>query len=313
MSARRRGFTWVELVVVLFIIAILVALVLPAMRGARPPARRTQCLNHMRNVGLAVQNYASQNAEKLPFVETDPTNWPMSLMRVLDQPAVAREIESESWSAERAPYLAVFTCPQDDDSFQQPGGLSYVVNGGYGFFPLDKKTRTIVEKGRHSVVQDWDGDGEVTDEERVMTQATGVFWRPDDVIEPMTLDKIGVGDGTGNTLLLTENLHTGPWTTHDIRGLTFVIDRNRMVFDSDPESLEITSADLGPFAINGGEDLQGLVPAPSSNHEGSVNVMWADGHGGGLAETIDPLVYVRIMTSGGSLYGQQAVNDAEIP
>ncbi len=312
MSARRQGFTWIELVVVLFIIAILVALVLPAMQRGHGPVRRTQCLNNIRNIGLAVQNYATQNAGKLPFIETHDRNWPMSLMRVLDQPAVAREIESEAWSPEQAPYLAVFTCPQDEGSFQRPGGLSYVANGGYGFFPLDKKTDLIVEKGRHSVVQDWDGDGEVTDEERTMTQATGVFWRPDDVIEPMTLDKIGVGDGTGNTLLLTENLHAGPWTTHDIRGLAFVIDRDRLTFGSDEQSLDISHANLGPFAINGGKDLKGVMPAPSSNHAGSVNVIWADGHGGGLSETIDPLVYVRIMTSSGSLYGQQSVNDAEI-
>jgi hypothetical protein len=112
--------------------------------------------------------------------------------------------------------------------------------------------------------------------------------------------------------LLTENLHAGPWTTHDIRGLAFVIDRNRLAFGSDDTPLEVTHANLGPFAINGGKDLEGLVPAPSSNHEGFVTAIFADGHGQGLSDQIDPLVYVRIMTPSGSLYGQQSVDDALI-
>ncbi len=41
-------------------------------------------------------------------------------------------------------------------------------------------------------------------------------------------------------------------------------------------------------------------------------MIWADGHGQGLAETIDPLVYVRLVTSSGSLFGQAVVEDDEI-
>jgi prepilin-type N-terminal cleavage/methylation domain-containing protein len=312
MSARRKGFTWIELVVVMFIIAILFALLVPSIRTSRTNPRRLHCLNNLRNVGLAVQNYASQNGGRLPVMESDSTNWPIALLRLLDQPALVREMAQPEWSAGKAPHIAVFTCPQDEDSFRQPGGLSYVANGGYGFFPLDVKTGEIVEKGRHSVVQDWNGDGEASDDERGMTQATGVFWRPDDVIEPMTLDKIGAGDGTGNTLLLTENLHAGPWTTHDVRGLASVIDRDRLTFGSEPMSLEIWDANLGPFAINGGKNLEGLVPAPSSNHDGVAMTIFADGHGQSLSERIDPLVYARIMTPCGVLYGQQAVQDDEL-
>ncbi len=69
MNTRRSGFTLIELLVVIAIIAVLISLLLPAVQSARESARRAQCVNNMKQIGLATLNFESVNGFMPPSVD----------------------------------------------------------------------------------------------------------------------------------------------------------------------------------------------------------------------------------------------------
>ena len=130
-STRFKGFTLVELLVVITIIGILIALLLPAVQAAREAARRAQCQNNLRQVGVALHNYHTfGNAFPSAFVNAEPQwlqpswAWSAFLLPQLEQQALfdALGVNTERFgqgacfappTAESQTWLAVYVCPSD--------------------------------------------------------------------------------------------------------------------------------------------------------------------------------------------------------
>jgi prepilin-type N-terminal cleavage/methylation domain-containing protein/prepilin-type processing-associated H-X9-DG protein len=139
-SEAKRGFTLVELLVVIAIIGILVALLLPAIQAAREAARRTQCLNHLKQIALAAHNYHdSQKSFPLGMDMMTGLNLTRATFFIRLLPHVEQGNLYDQWNftspttnvtndlstSRAATQVPVFLCPSDqfqENPFLLPGG-----------------------------------------------------------------------------------------------------------------------------------------------------------------------------------------------
>ena len=340
-SLKRKGFSLVELLVVLTIIGILVALTLPAIQSSCVVSRKITCLNNMRNVGLAVVNFSSGTHSQLPLLVdpnienasgnanagNDNLSWCTTILPFLDNvgfrqrwDATANLAAQDGATSAQIQALTdlnqirfpVFSCP-DDQFNTDPGALSYAVNVGY----VTTHYNSSNDVAHHPDSVDGGLDGDVaTTADIPIKFATGVFWRPSE--SRMSLDFISEGDGLTQTLMLSENLQAGEWSDQDTGSLGFGVDMQG-VYSSGSTSLRLPSEFNLRNSVSGtnsriGSNLtaeKGQAWRPSSNHpSGAVNVVYCDGSGKSLTPQMDAGVYARLLTPACKRYGQVLVDES---
>lgn len=130
----RLGFTLIELLAVTAIVAILLALILPAVQASREAARKSQCLSNIRQISIAVTNYAATHGVYPPSGGTDEASFHVRILPYLEQDPLFRRFNFSLPMSQQAPLANqrpnIMACPSDSVASNTLSS-SYFGNGGW--------------------------------------------------------------------------------------------------------------------------------------------------------------------------------------
>ena len=297
----RRAFTLIELLVVIAIIAILIALLLPAVQQAREAARRTQCRNNLKQMGLALHNYhdvykmfpASFYRDWPHNSSTNPTpgrpgwGWGVMLLPYIDQGPLfnALDVNNKRLDGNAATKtlcqtpLAAYRCPSDGGPNLNPN------RGDYGLSTYVAVFGALYDQAAPS-------SGALVYGSR-LNGGTGLFSPSSDVrIRDIT-------DGTSNTLAIGE-MGIGPNGVRDASG-NLRIYTGAVWAGVATDSTSNVSTALSLCGIKAGTDakFRKINARDSSNswnskHTGGMHFLVADGSVRFISENLDSVVTDRV-------------------